>query len=59
MYYEETVIDGILHSRDVPDGNWKRVTDPKRLATHYMRLLSGDDRLEVISIIGIEPQHAA
>lgn len=52
MYYEETVIDNVLHWRGRPDGEWKRVTDSKQLAIHYMRLLSGDDRLSVISTIG-------
>lgn len=27
MYYEERVIDGVLHWRGTPDGPWQKMTD--------------------------------
>jgi len=59
MYCEETVIDGVLHWRGTPDGAWKRVTDTKQLALHYMRQLNGDDRLDIISTIGSDKRNVA
>lgn len=29
MYYEETIINGTLHYRDDPEGDWKPVSEDK------------------------------
>lgn len=48
MYYEETWINGALHTRGTPDGMWRLVTDQVAIATAAMRRLSDEQRQEII-----------
>jgi hypothetical protein len=45
MYYEEAVIDGVLHWRGIPAGPWLKVT-PENLTAKYLRAQSRIEELE-------------
>lgn len=47
MYYEEKIIDGKLHCRITPDGEWRRIHGEKANAVSNLLLLSDQQRLDV------------
>ena len=42
MYYEEKIIDGVLHSRGTPDGKW----EPVSVAVLTSMLLAARGRID-------------
>ncbi|SEJ24493.1 hypothetical protein SAMN05216318_1356 [Nitrosomonas eutropha] len=48
MYYEETWINGALHTRGTPNGMWRLVTDPVAIAAAAMRRLTDAQRHDIM-----------
>ena len=46
MYYEEKMIDGIIHYRGTPDGEWTPYT-LKELSSRYVNLMLNNEQLRV------------
>lgn len=49
MYYAEKMIDGVLHYRNTPDGEWRTVNTQRSISINAMYALSTDERVDVMS----------
>ena len=49
MYYEEKIIDGRLHFRTTPDGEWRILSTTKAVIVNLLMEFSENDRLDVFS----------
>ena len=47
MFYEERIINGVLHSRTTPNGEWQPSKSNKASAVNALMLLSDEERIEV------------
>lgn len=48
MYYEEEMIDGILHCRTKPYGEWVPCTRPHAAAVNVLAALTQEQRMQAI-----------
>lgn len=48
MYYEEKLINGVLHFRSIPGGPWHISEEPYVAATNALALLGPEDRLSAM-----------
>jgi hypothetical protein len=47
MFYEEKIINGVLHYRTSPNGQWQPSKSNKAAAINALMLLSDEERIEV------------
>ncbi len=45
MYYEEQIINGVLHCRSQPGGDWRPATTPYAAAVNALAGLSDEQRM--------------
>ena len=50
MFYEESMINGILHFRGTPTGEWRPVTSPVGQMVNTLATMSAEDRVRVFSL---------
>ncbi len=48
MYYEEKIINGLLHSRSSPNGKWIEVNNNYGKAVNALFVLTDDERFETL-----------
>ena len=46
MYYEEKIINGVLHCRSTPDGEWRPATSAHAVAVNALMALTDEQRME-------------
>ncbi len=49
MFYEEKIIDGVLHCRSDPAGQWMIVLNQKAAAISALTHLTGAERVDVFA----------
>ena len=47
MFYEEKVIDGTLHCRSTPGGEWRPATSAHAATVNALLAMTDDQRMEV------------
>lgn len=48
MYYDERIIDGVLHFRTIPNGPWQLKFGPLANAVNAMSKLTDEERMDVM-----------